>query len=217
MPDPIVHTAVQHRADRRLRYILAALVGLLVLSLAGIAASVMYALEQRQNAAEAGANLAERVAQACADDEPDPKTIRDLCEDAQDVADEAPGSIVEGPEGPVGPQGIPGVQGPPGPPGADGATGPRGPPGDDGANGPAGTDGTPGDDGTDGATGPQGPAGPPGEQGPPGPTGPQGPQGERGPEGPPGDSQVPPCPNGTQPTWEGNDASGYVLTCPPAP
>lgn len=220
MPDRIVSQAVAGRADRRLRWALAVLVGLLVLSLAGITASVMYALEQRQNAVEAGQNLAERVTQACDDDEPDPPTIQDLCQDAQDVAEEGPGAIVEGPEGPIGPQGPPGVQGPPGPQGADGRTGPRGPQGDDGtngANGTSGEDGTQGaagEDGADGATGPQGPPGPQGEQGPAGPTGPQGPQGEQGPEGPPGDSRVPPCPNGADPTWEGNDASGYTLTCP---
>lgn len=190
---PIVDQAVAQRAAPRLRWLIALLVVLLVLSLAGIGWSVWYALEQRDKAAEAGLSLAERIADACAlpEDERPPAVLADpdLCDDADAVVEDAPGSVIQGPVGPEGPPGPPGLQGPPGAPGEDGADGRSGRPGEDGTSG---QDGAPGADGEDGATGAQGPggeAGPPGpqgpagERGPAGPPGPQGPQGEQGPAG----------------------------------
>lgn len=179
--DPIVDDAMANRASPRLRWLLLGLLGLLVLSLAVTGVAVYAAIQERQKAAEAGLTLAERIATECAKPpaEQPPAIQADpaLCDEADEVVEDAPGSVVAGPEGPPGPQG---PEGPPGAQGVDGETGPRGPSGKDGSdgtNGPAGTpgeDGASGEDGTDGATGPAGPPGPQGEQGPAGPQGPPG-------------------------------------------
>lgn len=186
---PIIREAMASRAAPRLRFALAILVGLLVLSLIGVGVSVWYALDQRDKAAEAGRNLAERVRAEC--EKPGNGILADdsLCDEAQDVVDETPPDNEVGPPGPEGPPGPPGLQGPPGVDGRDGqdgTQGPRGVAGEDGQNG------SPGQDGSDGTQGPPGPAGEQGPQGPPGPEGPQGPQGPTGPGGDPG----PACPDG---------------------
>ena len=131
MPDrqQIVEQALAGRADRRLRWVLAALVGILVLALIATGVSVWYALDQREKAAEAGLSLAERIRAACdapADERP-PAVLEDpdLCDDAKDVVDDAPGAVVPGPQGPEGPPGPQGPEGPPGPPGQPGPGAPR--------------------------------------------------------------------------------------------
>lgn len=112
-------------------------------------------------------NLAQQVAEACADPDVsalDEATYAGLCLDAR--------TIVR--EGPQGAQGIPGVQGVQGTQGLQGIQGIRGPPGVDGIDGTNGLNGEKGDTGDTGAQGPQG------EKGETGDTGAQGPQGEKG-------------------------------------
>lgn len=194
MSNPIVQHAVANRADRRLRMVVVGLVVILATSLVGIAGSVMYALDQREKAAEAGVSLAERIQDACNAPPADrpPIVLEDpgLCNDADDVVDEAPSTVVEGPTGPQGPGGPTGPQGPAGTPGEDGEDGERGrpgregPPGERGPAGEAGARGPVGEAGQPGEPGPQGQTGPTGPQGPVGPTGPQGPRGDTGPQGP---------------------------------
>jgi hypothetical protein len=177
----IVNQAVAGRADRRLRRILLACAIGLILSLIAAGIATAYALDQRQKAAQAGVDLAKRVMDACED--PETITSNDLeplCQQADDVVDNTPASLLPGPTGPQGPQGPPGPQGP------QGFIGPRGPPGDDGRNGTDGRNGATGASGTDGRDGNPGPQGPPGPQGA---TGPQGPPGQDGPPGPQGTAQ----------------------------
>lgn len=168
--DPITERALATRPERRLRWIIAALGALAVLAVVIAGVAVWYALDQKEKALQPGLNLAESVAQACEEREP-PKDLAPICDDAQDVVDEAPPSGAQGPPGPSGPQGPAGASGPPGPPGE------RGP---EGRTGQGGNAGSPGPAGTSGAEGPPGPAGPQGE---PGATGPQGEPGPACPEG----------------------------------
>lgn len=179
--DPLVKRAVDGRANHGLRWLIVAMAAVLVIALAALSWTVLYALDQRDQAAEAGANLAERVTDACSQRDRIPEDLTTICEDAQDVAEDAPGAPVRGPRGDAGPPGPPGEPGPAGSPGPSGAKGRPGSPG------PGGEPGTPG---------PSGGPGTPGEAGPPGPQGEPGAQGEQGPAGPKGEPG-PTCPEGT--------------------
>lgn len=195
--DPIISRALANRADRRLRWVFAGTVGIVILALVTATAAVWYALEQRDRAAQASLSIAERIAQECEKplDQRAERVREDptLCEDAQAVVEDGGQGdveVVQGPEGPPGPQGPQGNQGPPGlgidgQDGKDGARGPRGPPGEDGQDGAQGPRGATG-------VGEQGPQGPEGPQGPPGPQGPAGADGKDGERGPTG----PECPQG---------------------
>jgi Na+-transporting methylmalonyl-CoA/oxaloacetate decarboxylase gamma subunit len=123
--------------------------------------------EQTEQAQVEKFNLAQQVAEACADQAAtslDEATYTRLCTDAR--------TIVR--EGPQGAQGIPGVQGPAGIQGIQGIQGFEGPKGDKGDTGATGLTGEKGDKGDTGAQGA------PGEKGEKGDTGAQGVQGEKG-------------------------------------
>lgn len=183
--DPtLVEEAVAGRANRGTRWIIVALGVILLAALAALGATFWYALEQKDQAAEAGTSLAARVQEACADRDRIPEDLESICADAEDVAKGADPEAVRGPRGSAGPPGAPGASGPPGRAGAPGRNGQPGPSGEPGDNGPSGEPGV---------TGGAGPAGPQGEQGPEGPAGPAGEAGPAGPRGEPG----PTCPEGT--------------------
>lgn len=218
MPDkPIVEHAVATRADRRLRTIIIVLGVVLLLAIGGMAWSVRYAIHERDAAARAGVSLAERVKEACASPEHSTEDLGHLCDQAEQVVQDAPTAPQEGPQGPEGPPGPAGRDGAPGTPGRDGKPGPAGKDGRDGGPGAQGNPGADGSNGTDGQT-VVGPPGPKGDKGDPGKDGKDGADGATGPAGPPGDSQVPPCPDGTStPSWEWSAvAQRFLLTCPAA-
>lgn len=182
--DAVVQDAVDGRANHGLRWIIVGLAAVLVIALGGLTWTVWYALDQREQAAQAGQSLAERVQAACAERDRIPEDLTAICQDAEDVAEDPGSAAVRGPQGPTGPPGAPGASGPPGTPGSPGDNGRPGPGGEPGQPGASGDPGPSGEPGTSGEPGPQG------EQGPPGPTGDQGPEGPRGEPGPA-------CPEGT--------------------
>ena len=171
------------RDKSRLIRVLAALIGVLILFLGGVA---WWGLDKKNEAERERqrANIAlEQVRQINGQKsdvkeqravETDPGRIKALDDRLAQLENQA-AQIVESSDTPTGPPGPPGVAGVPGLPGSEG---PPGPPGPAGANGANGVNGSTGPVGAAGATGPQGPQGEPG---------PSGPQGEPGPQGPPGE------------------------------
>lgn len=168
-----------------------------VLLLSALVIMLWSIIEDRKEAEETAADLANRVTSAC-------ESGGDAAEELNRVgachaAEQAP---VPGPPGDIGPVGPPG---PPGPTGPTGPTGPQGAPGLVGDTGPAGVPGLPGPVGDQGPAGPAGEPGTPGESGPAGPAGPQGEQGAQGPPGEPGA----PGQNGAPPaSWTYTDLLG---------
>lgn len=174
--------AVLESKGRRQAWVVA-VIALLVASV-GLNVWLAWAANQRAETAENEASsLAEHVQEAC--DEFGTMVVDgdNLCERADDVAEQVATPGPAGPAGETGPRGATGATGPTGPAGrdgTDGATGATGPAGPAGADGAAGGQGEPG---ATGATGEAGPAGPQGETGPQGAVGPAGPPGSICPEG----------------------------------
>jgi hypothetical protein len=131
------------------------------------------AQDQTEQAQVEKFNLAQQVADACADPAAkalDEQTYTNLCTDARQIVQEGP----QGPQGIQGIRGLPGINGVDGKDGTDGAVGLPGDTGDTGDQGPQG------EKGDTGATGPQGEKGDKGDPGEPGAVGPQGPAGADG-------------------------------------
>lgn len=203
--------AVLESKGRRQAWVVA-VIALLVASV-GLNVWLAWAANQRAETAENEASsLAEHVQEAC--DEFGTMVVDgdNLCERADDVAEQVATPGPAGPTGETGPRGASGVTGPPGPAGVDGKDGAAG------ATGPAGPEGA---TGATGATGPQGATGETGETGPAGPQGEPGQQGPGGPAGSPG----PTCPEGytlqkfTVMTRDDGMAPAWVDTvlCTPTP
>ena len=201
--------------DQRTRRILAAVLIVVSVALAGVVAylamiaggnraAIASLAQQRDKADTAAVQVAqERQDQA--------KTIRALC-DSGGIKQDAQGAAVcsqarheatttaqekvaaikgdTGPAGAQGPQGIPGDPGPTGPAGATGAPGAKGEAGAQGPEGEAGKTGPTGAPGAAGEKGAPGEAGAVGKDGTPGATGATGEKGatgDPGPAGPKGD------------------------------
>lgn len=182
---------VRARRERRrtvVRYGIFGFTG--ILTIAVLAASLVFALisAQRAGEAEAAADAskleAEQLSFALAEVSADDRAsvlLQELGEvqgerdQALQLAKGDPGPQgATGPPGPAGPQGLIGDTGPPG------ATGGQGPRGLGGPVGPEGDLGPPGATGAEGPRGIAGLAGPKGDPGPSGATGGQGPQGQPG-------------------------------------
>lgn len=185
-------------------FVRAALIIGIILSLLVNVVLTWDAITRAANAEREKASLAEQVQAACRANAEIVIDDEDVCDYADDVADQSTGVLegpagIQGPPGPEGPRGAQGAQGVPGIAGAQGAQGAQGVPGQTGMAGAAGLNGATGSTGLPGAVGPKGdpgPAGPAGADGvngtdgtngadgAPGPVGPRGPQGEPGAAGP---------------------------------
>lgn len=157
---------IQHRTKRAIYVVL------LCVALLASGFSIYNQFASDNNASQ----LANQVAQACAEN-PTLAQAQGLdCEQAKDVQTDGP-AIIQGPKGDPGPRGFTGDSG------MNGRDGIAGAKGDTGVTGPQGATGATGQVGQTGATGEPGKEGP---QGIPGPEGPQGPPGDRGADGDPG-------------------------------
>lgn len=139
----------------------------LVLSLALNVVIVMWSMSRAQTAETSAVSLAEQVQAACESQGALDLDGRDLCEQADDVAeDPALARVpVDGRDGVDGVDGSDGLDGRDGKPGEDGRDGKDGRPGSDGVNGEPGADGVNGEPGQDGADGTDGQDGAPGADG----------------------------------------------------
>ena len=169
--DEIKQEAAESARDPRTRKIMLALAVLAAVAATSTGAAVYLGWQDARDEAQAGQSLATQVRLACDDDDipTTDQALRDICDKAVQVEEQA---------GPAGPAGHRGPRGPAGPPGA-GSAGPAGPQGPKGESvkGPQG----------DTVVGPKGETvvGPKGETvvGPGGPAGEKGEKGEKGDKG----------------------------------
>lgn len=157
-PRPLARPAWRARDDRGHRL----LIGLVIVSLVGLALLVFAFFSVQRRSDEQGDAIRSLASSATALSD----QVRSLGEapvvSPQQIA--APAAVASTPGAPGAPgsagapgvQGLPGGDGAPGAPGAVGPAGPPGPEGQPGADGAAGADGAPGQPGADGAPGPQG-------------------------------------------------------------
>lgn len=193
---------------------------LILMILTGVFAWKAYVPVREQ--AQSGTSLAKQVQDACKANATNTDDLKDLCNRADKVVDEAPPAVTQGKTGDTGaagPIGFPGLTGPQGEPGIQGEPGRNGTNGTDGVNGKNGLIGAAGKDGPPGPAGPAGQDGKDGVQGAPGEKGEKGERGEAGAQGPPG----PTCPDGYTgsnvqvETGEGitNDDTRNIFACIP--
>lgn len=173
--------AADDARDPKARAIFISLLAATAIALVASIIAMVYAYNSATKQVSAGQDLAEQVRIACERGQLPVTDSRQLCDQADEVAEGAEPIIgPQGPSGPQGPQGPPGAPGVAGQPGEDGRDGERG---RDGREGPAGPRGPAGRDGEPGPAGDPGPSGPPGPAGPSGPPGPEGQGGSQGPAG----------------------------------
>lgn len=114
--EQIVEEAVRNSKrprGRRLVLGLAVLSILLLITTGFLAWKLLY--KPTLNQAQAGTDLAAQIQQACENPKQDTATLHNLCEDADNVVEDAPNTV----QGPPGEQGDPGTPGEPGPPPSD--------------------------------------------------------------------------------------------------
>lgn len=102
------------------RRLLLGLIAAFLVFFIGGGIAVYYVYNYLQDYASQGANLAQRVQEACADDAANTDGLDDLCNEADTVVDNAPSVVIPGP------QGEPGEDGEDGRDGSDGANGSSG-------------------------------------------------------------------------------------------